>query len=164
MPLRLNLGISKKQGQPNYGSLGASCHVEVELDQSLLFDDVESLQERIMQAFDTCRAAVDDELARQQTPHDPRECETRDNRRTLDRPAQYPHSQAASSRQQEYAKRLANQIRGCGEERLAELAATMFDKPLGSLSSLEASGLIDTLKDIRLGRIELTAALPGAAA
>jgi hypothetical protein len=34
MPLRLHVGLTKKIGQPDYGSLGASCSVEVELDQS----------------------------------------------------------------------------------------------------------------------------------
>ena len=35
MPLRLNVGLSRKLGQPDFGSLGATCQVEVELDSSL---------------------------------------------------------------------------------------------------------------------------------
>ena len=47
MPMKLNIGLSKKVGLPDYGRLGATCHVEVELDGSLLSDDVERLQQQV---------------------------------------------------------------------------------------------------------------------
>ena len=36
MPLTLNVGLSKKIGQPDYGSLGASRNVQVELDGGIM--------------------------------------------------------------------------------------------------------------------------------
>jgi hypothetical protein len=67
MPLKLNVGISKKIGQPDYGSLAASCHVEVELDQALLQADLSSFHDRIQKTFAACRQAVNDELAGSQS-------------------------------------------------------------------------------------------------
>ncbi len=66
MPLRLNVGLQKKVGLPDYGSLGASCNVEVELEGSLIERDLESFQRHVQNAFTACRQAVQDELARQQ--------------------------------------------------------------------------------------------------
>jgi hypothetical protein len=62
MPLKLTCGLSQKIGLPHYGSLGASCHVELELDQSLLFQNPDGWQEKIRQIFDACRWAVQAEL------------------------------------------------------------------------------------------------------
>jgi hypothetical protein len=78
MALKLHVGLSRKVGLPRYGSLGASCAVEVELDQGLLFHDVDAWQARVQEAFAACRQAVAAELGRQEaaTPEGGAEAES----------------------------------------------------------------------------------------
>ena len=41
MAMKINVGLQKKVGQPNYGSLGASCQIEFEMDSALLESNME---------------------------------------------------------------------------------------------------------------------------
>ncbi|MGE3407569.1 MAG: hypothetical protein AB7I37_12190 [Pirellulales bacterium] len=66
MSLKLNVGLQKKVGLPDYGSLGASCHVEFEVDGSLIHQDLDGFHQQVRNAFVACQQAVNDQLARQQ--------------------------------------------------------------------------------------------------
>ena len=65
MPLTLHVGCSRKEGRPGFGSVGASCGVDLELDAALIDRDPEALRARVRSAFAACRRAVAEELARQ---------------------------------------------------------------------------------------------------
>lgn len=173
MPLKLSVGLSKKIGQPDYGSLGASCHVEFELDANLLDSDLERLHHHARRAYVACAQAVNDELARHQQAAGQSNGNGHRNRNGHGSPHGNSHggspanghqsgAQRITGKQLEYVRQLAGQIRGVGIRRLEALAQRMFAKPLADLSSLDASGPIDVLKDIKAGRIELDAALNGA--
>jgi hypothetical protein len=64
--LRLNVGTNRKIGQPDFGSAGASCNLELELDTAL-FQDLDGLQQVVRRAYAACNQAVNDELSR--LPH-----------------------------------------------------------------------------------------------
>ena len=61
MPLRLNVGASRKVTDNNYGSRGASVNLELELDTSLVAEP-QKLQERIRDLFDLVRTSLAEEL------------------------------------------------------------------------------------------------------
>jgi len=61
MPLKLNIGASKKIADGNYGSRGASVNVEMELDSTLVAEPAK-LQEKIRQLFGLVRVSLAEEL------------------------------------------------------------------------------------------------------
>ena len=65
MPTRVSVGLSKMVCLPNYGSIGASCHIELELDAKILEGDPECLRLQVRRAYAACRESVEVELAKQ---------------------------------------------------------------------------------------------------
>ena len=65
MPLKTNIGVSRKIDDNSYGSRGASVNLEVELDSTLI-NEPERFHDRIRQVFRLAQQAIDEELSRQQ--------------------------------------------------------------------------------------------------
>ena len=63
MPVKLNIGLSRKVGEPNYGSRGASIHLEVELENGVL-NDPAAMRDHVQDLYALARQSVDDELQR----------------------------------------------------------------------------------------------------
>lgn len=165
MPLKLSVGLSRKQGLPNFGSAGATCLVEVELSSDALkegavfFDQAEK-------ALEACRVVVEGELARYTQPasrtivmtsqpespiraspdtqegsnapplsSEPPTCRERSSDRPNDRPA--------TQRQLQAIERLALRL---GANPSDWLYQRIGETPPHCLSLAEASALIDELQ------------------
>lgn len=61
MPMKLNVGLSRKIGEANYGSRGASVNLEMELDSGLVLEPAK-LQEKIRQLFGLVKTSLAEEL------------------------------------------------------------------------------------------------------
>ena len=59
--LKLNVGLSRKVGEANYGSRGASVHLELEVE-SMIVGEPDRLREKIRQLFLMAKTSVDEEL------------------------------------------------------------------------------------------------------
>lgn len=168
MPLKLNVGVSKKVGLPQFGSLGTSCYVELELDSHLLSAHPEAFQQQVQDAYTACSQAVEDELARHQAAATDSENELPETPPLVASDGNGQggrnNGRGASQRQMEYAQQLAGKTPGVGVRRLELLTHELFDKPLSELSCSDASTLIDTLKAIKAGKVELGEVLEGASA
>ena len=137
--IRLNAGFSRKVGEANYGSRGASVNVELELESNLITDP-DGLMGRIRNLFAIARRAVDEELTNGQpgpeqvTPPD----NDRRGRGNGDRPVR-----GATASQFRAIRAI------CNERQLNadHLASERFQvDSLAGLTIREASQLIDELK------------------
>ncbi len=132
--LKLNAGISRKVGEPNYGSRGATVHLELEVESHLI-QDPDGLTDRIRKLFQLAKRAVDEELNGGSSKSSPdREPNRSDNGQRQTRPATESQLRA---------------IRAIADRQKIDpvtAARDRFGVGLDQLSLKEASTLIDQLK------------------
>lgn len=141
--IKLNCGVSRKVGEPAYGSRGATCNVELELESSAS-QDTQLLHDRIRKLFAVARSAVDEELGL-----------TNGNNGKTNPAAQPGPKQPTAQPKNGNTPRPAteSQIRAINAicERLGlnadEQARQRYKHGLADLSLPEASAMIDALKN-----------------
>jgi hypothetical protein len=91
MALKLNIGVSRKVGLPAYGSVGASCNLELEVESGLLDHDLQAFHARVRDVYVAAHQAVHDELTNSRHPpssrHTARPPRQPTTQRTASRPA-----------------------------------------------------------------------------
>jgi hypothetical protein len=170
MPLTLNVGFTRKVGEANYGSRGASVNLEIEVESGLVREP-DKLQAKIDYLFRQAKASVDAQLNGSAEPQQPPPMAANSNGgngvqngnghapASTNGNGHGNGSHRAFEKQMNFVNQLARGIRGLGVRRLESLTGRMFGKPLSDLTSLDASSLIDTLKAIKDGTVPLDAAL-----
>lgn len=68
MAVKATCSFTQKLGQPDFGSVGAGCEIELELDSRLLSQDPVELQAQLDVAYLVCRQAVSGQLDAFQRP------------------------------------------------------------------------------------------------
>ena len=137
--LKINIGHSRKIGEPNFGSRGASVHFEVEVDHGLA-EQPQALRQKIRELFVQAQAAVREELHAPETNGTQRPA-TNGHQRPATNGHQLPQRMATSS-QVRAIHAIANRQRTNLSELLQELGIGRLEE----LSIGSASELIDRLK------------------
>jgi len=138
MPMKLTIGLAKKVGLPRYGSLGASCGVELEAPDP--GEDPDGFRRRVRAAFLACTRSVEEELARHRPP--PEGSESGDTAIPTGDPPGGPLRPATGSQ----VRALRALCRRGGVDLDALMAARSGADGPESLSAAEAGRLIDELQ------------------
>ena len=138
MAIKAPVSFTQKLGQPDYGSVGAGCTLEIELDASLLERDPDEVRGQLGLAYLTCRQVVEQQLAAFQNPQRP---PVRANGKQGNNHAS--PSRPATQSQQRALWAICHQ----SGLNLAAVCRDEFDVPdADCLSIAQASVLIDKLK------------------
>jgi len=133
--IKLNAGVSRKVGEPNYGSRGASVNVELELESAVV-NDTDALHEKIRRLFALAKKSVDEELGILAKPAGDRQSTTSPSN---------ADARPATDNQKRAIAAICCDNGFDGDQEAMELSG----RPVSQLTLREASQLIDRLKEFR---------------
>ena len=160
MTIKINVGVNKKIGLPDYGSAGSHCNIEVEADNSILEDAGHFLQ-RVKDAYESARQAVEEELAHHRPDnvhaghsgsYQQREEPAQQKREYRSKNSGENSRFVVSEKQLTFIWQLCKGIKGLDKRSLEKYCDSKFGKASSQLSTKEASVLIDDLKAAKEGK------------
>ena len=162
MTIKINVGVNKKIGLPDYGSAGSHCNIEIEADNSIL-DNAEQFLQRVKDAYEVARQSVEEELAHHR-PGNATSNATSQSRSTGQSDKEPASRQeyrsntnstgntyTLSPKQQQFIASLVKGIKGLDWRTLDKYCDSKWGKTCSQLSSKEASTLIEDLKNAKSG-------------
>ena len=164
MTIKINVGVNKKIGLPDYGSAGSHCNIEIEADNSIL-DNADQFLLRVQEAYAVARQSVEEELShhrpganaspsraepQQQRQEHRQEYQRNDNTRSDN--SSGGNRYIASAKQQNFIASLVKGIKGLNWQTLDKYCNSKWGNNTSQLSPKQASELIDDLKSAKEGR------------
>ena len=163
MTIKINVGVNKKIGLPDYGSAGGHCNIEIEADNSIL-DNADQFLQRVQDAYEMARQSVEEELShhrpsgntaqsRAEPPQQRQESRQEyrnDNNRSDNNSG--GNRYIASAKQQQFIASLVKGIKGLDWKTLDKYCNSKFGYNTSQISPKQASELIDDLRAAKEGR------------
>jgi len=168
MTIKINVGVNKKIGLPDYGSAGGHCNIEIEADNSIL-DNPNQFLQRVKDAYELARLSVEEELSHHRQSND-RPSNAVSQPHSVSQPKAEPAqprqeyrqdyrsdnsgggNRVASDKQQRFIAALVKGVKGLDWRTLDRYCSVQFGKNTSQLTPKEASALIDDLKEAKEGR------------
>ena len=172
MTIKINVGVNKKIGLPDYGSAGGHCNIEIEADNSIL-DNADQFLQRVQDAYELARQSVEEELLhhrpagnatqsraepqqrqeqRQEYRQEYRQNYRNDNNRSDNNyGSNSGGNRIASAKQQQFIANLVKAVKGLNWQTLDKYCTSKWGANTSQLSPKQASELIDELQAAKAG-------------
>jgi len=167
MTIKINVGVNKKIGLPDYGSAGGHCNIEIEADNSIL-DDAEDFLQRVRDAYEVARMSVEEELSHHRPSGNGNNAGTTQSRTESQQRQEYRQEYRndnsrsdnnsgggnryiASAKQQQFIASLVKGVKGLDWKTLDKYCNSKWGSNTSQLSPKQASELIDDLKAAKSG-------------
>jgi hypothetical protein len=142
------------------------CSIELETAQDALLTAPDAYHRQVRAVIESCRKVVNGEAVRDEPPQEIAPVAVTGSV-IPERPrngGEQKNGARASDKQLVYLRQLARLVPAVGLRRLEEVAQNVCGKATVVLSTSEASRLIDSLKAVKAGEVDINQILPGAPA